>query len=73
MELYEVRDEERESLDYSIDTTKSKRGKKAIPIQWSSVISFSKDNVSDLKAFDLVSGMLISKAVTESLTRIKVG
>lgn len=64
-------DDEEESLDKSVDSVKSKRGRPKVPEQWSRVISLSTDNLENLKTFDLAPDLLLSNAVTATLTRGK--
>ena len=63
------KEEEKESLDLSIDSVKSKRGRPKIPTQWSRVISISADDLDDVKVYELAPDLLLSKAVTASLSR----
>ena len=70
---YNEREEEADTPDQSFDSVKSKRGRKAIPTQWSRVISISKDDLSDLKVYELAPDLLLSNAVTATLTRGKIG
>jgi hypothetical protein len=63
------REEEKESLDLSVDSVKSKRGRPKIPTQWSRVISISADDLEDVKVYELGPDLLLSKAVTATLSR----
>ena len=60
-----------ESLDVSVESLKSKRGRPKVPEQWSRVISLSEDDLENLKGFELAPDLLLSKAVTATLTRGK--
>jgi hypothetical protein len=48
---------------------KSKRGRPKIPTQWSRVISISADDLEDVKVYELGPDLLLSKAVTATLSR----
>jgi hypothetical protein len=69
-DLYdEVEVSEKESMEESFDTVKSKRGRPKIPDQWSRVISISNDDLDDVKVYELGPDLLLSKAVTATLSR----
>ena len=70
-DLYEeedAREEEKVSLNQSVDSVKSKRGRKPIPDQWSRVISIGAD-LEEPKVYELGPDLLLSSAVQASLGR----
>ena len=64
--------DEEESLDKSVDSVKSKRGRPRVPEQWSRVISLSTDSLENLKTFELAPDLLLSNAMAATLTRGKI-
>ena len=58
-------EDDRESLNDSIDSagTKSKRGRKRIPEQWSRVISLQHDDLNKLKTYELAPDLLLANAI----------
>ena len=59
------------SLNNSITSVKSKRGRKKIEDQWSRVISISADELEEVKVYELAPDMLLSSAVRATLSRGK--
>ena len=69
-DLYdEVEVSEKESMEESFDSVKSKRGRPKIQTQWSRVISISADDLDDVKVYELAPDLIMSKAVTATLSR----
>ena len=71
-DLYEeddAREDEKESVNISVNSVKSKRGRKAIPDQWSRVISISSDELDNIKVYELGPDLLLSSAVRATLLR----
>lgn len=64
-------EEEKGSLDNSLNSIKSKRGRPKIENQWSRVISISADELEEVKIFELAPDMLLSSAVRATLSRGK--
>ena len=50
-------------------TVKSKRGRKAIPEQWTRVISLSTDNLEELKIYPLATDLLIEEGYEKTRRR----
>ena len=59
------------SLNNSINSVKSKRGRKKIEDQWSRVISISADDLEEVRVYELAPDMLLSSAVRATLSRGK--
>ena len=64
-------EEEKGSLNNSLNSVKSKKGRPAIPDQWSRVISISADELEEVRVFELAPDMLLSSAVRATLSRGK--
>jgi hypothetical protein len=68
----EHKSEEEDDPDRSFDSVKSKRGRPKIPEHWSRVISLSNDDLNALQIYKLAPDLLLSSAVTASLSRGKI-
>ena len=68
-----LHEDERESQNKSADSigSKSKRGRKRIPEQWSRVINIYRDDLSRLKAYELAPDLLLASAVRSTPTTSK--
>ena len=64
-------EEAKQSLNNSINSVKSKRGRKKIEDQWSRIISISTDDLEQLNVYELAPDMLLSSAVRATLSRGK--
>ena len=52
-------------------SSKSKRGRKRLPEQWSRVINLSKDDLTSLKVYELGPDLLLSNGMKHTLSRGK--
>ena len=59
------------SLNNSTASVKSKRGRKKIPDMWTRLISFSDDDLENLRVFELAPDLLLGNAMKETKTRGK--
>ena len=65
-------DDEWEDEDIkSISSKQSKRGRQRIPEMWSRVINLSKDDLSNLRVFELAPDLLLSNGMKHTLSRGK--
>ena len=64
-------DFEGESVNLSIGSVKSKRGRKPLKEQWTRVISLDKDDLSNLRTFELAPDLLLANAMKATTTRGK--
>ena len=58
-------------MNLSINSIKSKRGRKKIEDQWSRIISISTDDLDQLDVFELAPDVLVSSDVKATLSRGK--
>ena len=64
-------EEEKQSLNLSLNSVKSKRGRKKIEDQWSRIISISTDDLEQLNVFELAPDVLMSSKAKATLSRGK--
>ena len=64
-------DFEGESLNLSVQSVKSKRGRKPIPEMWSRVLWLGWDNLENLKTYELGPDLLLGNAMIATVSRGK--
>ena len=65
-------DDEWEDEDIkSVPSKQSKRGRKRLPEMWSRVINLSKDDLTNLKVYELAPDLLMSNGMKHTLSRGK--
>ena len=62
---------EGESQNLSLDSIKSKRGRKPVAEQWSRVISLAHDDLKNLRTFELAPDLIMTNAMKATATRGK--
>ena len=64
-------EDDEESINLSIKTVKSKRGRKLMPEMWSRVICLGADDLKNLRTFELAPDLLMGNAMKATVSRGK--